>query len=205
MAAKIADAHATARNSVPGGTVVASLRQGEEVVQIAEHGKFVLCTFPDPKDATKRLEGWVADEAFKAGPTPPLPKTATCPGTQVHLISDENVFCGDVCKEDKDCPASAPKCTGHANSYVDGKEGPAVTTCTVAVVAAPIVSPPTMLGQVHAGVQTQPLPGGLCLATFALAPDKLCHKKCPTGNECPSGLACTKGVMPDGLAVCSAH
>jgi len=196
VAATIADPHANARNSVPGGALVASLRQGEAVVQIAQHDKFFLCTFPDPKDSTKRLEGWVADEAFKPGPTQPIPKTATCPNPQVHLMVDEQIFCGNICKEDKDCPGGQ-RCVGQASSYVEGHAGPSVTTCTVP--AGGSAAPPANL---QAGVQVAPIAPNACLTGYGYGTDKLCHRLCPHGNECPAPSRCVARDTTTGLAAC---
>jgi hypothetical protein len=128
--AQIADARATARTSVPGGTVVATLARNTAVTEIAQHEKWILAVFADPKNPSRTLEGWIGEESFKAGPTPPPPKGSGCPGKQVHLTSDEVIFCGQVCKADGDCPKHQ-ECSGSAHLLVDGGEGDPVQTCTM--------------------------------------------------------------------------
>ena len=61
----------SARNAVPGGALVATLRLGTPVTQMAKHENFILCTFPYPSNPALDLEGWVAEQAFIPGPLPP--------------------------------------------------------------------------------------------------------------------------------------
>ncbi len=127
-AAKVADPSVAARSYVPGGALVTMLKLGTPVVQIAKHEGFVLCTFPDPKNASAELEGWIAEQAFVAGPT--VPSKAACPKGQSMLMVDEQNFCGHVCKTDKEC-AHGQTCTGSANLFASGKSGAQVSTCTI--------------------------------------------------------------------------
>jgi hypothetical protein len=64
VAAKIEEHQAIARNSPPGGDVVATLPHGTEVTEIAQHGNFFLVTFDNPKDKSAHLMGWVSKDAF---------------------------------------------------------------------------------------------------------------------------------------------
>jgi hypothetical protein len=165
-----------------------------------------LVQFVDPKDSSKGLEGWVGEEAFKATPSPP-PAKGSCTGKQVHLVSDDTIFCGDICKVDGDCPNNE-KCTGHANTYIDGKEGPAVTTCTVppGQVAAVDAGPPpsTPKGPTIKDVQMPPDASGKCgAAGYLMANDGMCHKTCPHGPaDCTNPKSkCTLKITA-GIGVC---
>ena len=126
--AKIADPNVSARNAVPGGALVATLRIGTPVTQVAKHETFILCVFSDPKNAARNLEGWVAEQAFVPGPT--IPSKSACPAGQTRLMIDEQDFCGRVCKSDGDCQGGLT-CSGKASLFASGKTGAEVTTCTV--------------------------------------------------------------------------
>ncbi len=47
-----------------GGDLVMILKHGTEVSKLAEHGNYYLVLADDPKDATRKLMGWVAESAF---------------------------------------------------------------------------------------------------------------------------------------------
>jgi len=47
-----------------GGDLVMILKHGTEVSKLAEHGNYYLVLADDPKDATRKLMGWVAEAAF---------------------------------------------------------------------------------------------------------------------------------------------
>ena len=184
VAAKIADPNVSARNAVPGGALVATLRIGTPVTQVAKHETFILCTFADPKNAVRTLEGWVAEQAFIPGPT--VPSKAACGPGQTRLVVDEQDFCGKVCKSDGDCQ-SGQVCIGKASLFVNGKVGAEVATCTLP--AAGVPREPRAAGradrrQGRPGVQIQPrgepVPPGL-----VLGPDKLCHRDCTQGRVPP--------------------
>jgi hypothetical protein len=127
--AKIADPAVSARNSVPGGALVATLRLGTPVTQIAKHESFILCEFADPKNGANHLEGWLAEQAFVAGPT--IPGKAACPHGKTLLIADEQEFCGTTCKSDADCKDPGLACVGKANLVAKGKAGDETSTCTL--------------------------------------------------------------------------
>jgi hypothetical protein len=178
--AKVADPSIVARNAAPGGAAVATLRFGTPVVEIAKHETFLLCSFADPKNPTHTLEGWIAEQAFVAGPT--VPSKAGCSTGQTRLMFDEQDFCGRVCKNDSDCQAGQV-CEGKANVLVGGKPGAEVTTCTVSPNGAPAAGPPAIL---PAGA------GNACTAGYLYAAnDKLCHKDCSKG-ACPAKSHCGK-------------
>ncbi len=201
--AKILDkSNVSARNAAPGGMLVATLRLGTPVTQIAKHESFILCTFPDPKSPTRTLEGWIAEQAFVAGPT--VPSKAICPPGKARLVFDEQDFCGRVCKSESDCQ-SGQTCTGKASLFANGKVGAEVTTCTIPTGgagdagASPGNATATATKPVT-GLQMPPFPGNVCPPAFVLASDKLCHRDCAKG-PCPSGAKCVRAL---GAAVCEA-
>jgi hypothetical protein len=195
-AAKIADPNVAARNGVPGGALVATLRIGTPVTQLAKHESFILCVFPDPKSPSRNLEGWVAEQAFVPGPT--VPSKASCPAGQTRLMFDEQDFCGKVCKTDGDCQ-SGQACAGKASLFANGKVGADVTTCTIPAGGGGTSSGAGgSAGKVVPGIQVEPLPGNTCPITFVLAADKLCHRDCSKG-PCPAGGKCARAL---GAAIC---
>lgn len=204
--AKILDPNIPARNAVPGGALVATLRLGTAVTQVAKHESFILCVFPDPKNPGRNLEGWVAEQAFVAGPA--VPSKGSCPPGQTRLVFDEQDFCGKICKSDGDCHGGQV-CAGKGNLLPSGKgdagPGAEVTTCTVPARgggdgggAAASAGP-----RILAGVQVEPLAGNTCPEKFLLAPDKLCHRECAKAGDgpCPHGSKCAHAP---GLSVCEA-
>ncbi len=50
-----------------GGDLVVVLKKGTEVQKIAEHESYYLVLADDPKDATHKLMGWIAESAFSGG------------------------------------------------------------------------------------------------------------------------------------------
>ena len=94
-----------ARTEPGAGTVVATLPKGASVTVGARKGKSVLGIFQDPKDATKTLMGWIAEDAFTPGTSPPPvltlhtdggapPKpSGVCPAG-LTLLFDQEPFCG---------------------------------------------------------------------------------------------------------------
>ena len=204
------------RKAPPSGAIITTIPKGTSVVQIAQHTTFFLVTFSDPKDATKKLEGWVVQDAFST--TPPKKKpTPLCPAGQVLLIADQQDFCGHVCTSASDCPAGST-CSGQANVLaVDGGLGAAASTCVVSAADAGVVavvdagtvavadagakglgaihfigqdSGAGVPGQTIAGVQQPPV-NGACTVGFAIADDKLCHHTCKTNGECSGSAHCT--------------
>lgn len=61
---KTIDLFAQARTGPKQGPVVALVKAGTDPFKIAEFQESVLITFPDPKDATVTLMGWVSKDAF---------------------------------------------------------------------------------------------------------------------------------------------
>jgi hypothetical protein len=205
--AKIADPNVSARNAVPGGALVATLKIGTPVTQIAKHETFLLCTFADPKNPTRTLEGWVAEQAFVPGPT--VPSKASCGAGQTRLTIDEQDFCGRVCKNDSDCQ-SGQVCQGKANLLASGKVGADVTTCTLpppgaapapSSSAAPAPPHVSNVGKPVPGIQMPPLPGNTCQPGYVYALiDRLCHRDC-LRSPCPAGARCLQAL---GVGICEA-
>jgi hypothetical protein len=173
--AKVEEAMIAARNAVPGGALVANLRKGTTVTQVAKHGSFVLCIFPDPKDATHTLEGWVAEQAFTTGSAP---SQVGCPTGEITLMADGHPFCGRVCKNNSDC-VPGQVCEGKANLVASGKPGAETTTCTVSAASA-------------GGAIVAPAANGTCgTGYFLLGNDKQCHRDCAK-TACPAPTHCQK-------------
>jgi hypothetical protein len=132
---------AAARTAAPGGAIVATLKQGTTVTQLVEHNGNYLVTFDDPKDATRRLEGWVGKGVF----LPPkaitkLPaKIPNCANGEILSIGDDGLKCRKNCSEDTDCPAGN-KCEGLSPADPKGNIIPFQTLLVCAPVAAPVVA-----------------------------------------------------------------
>jgi hypothetical protein len=129
--ATVLAASANVRLSPPFGAVFSTLKKGTEVKQIAQRDKYFLITFQDPKDATRKMMGWTHTDSFTA--TAVLDAgvnqiSITCPGNQQPLISDNAMFCGVVCKVDKECPVNHA-CKGSALLLGKDKKTSSVQTC----------------------------------------------------------------------------
>lgn len=125
--------------STTGGKLVAELRAGTQTQKLADHEGFDLVVFPDPKDATNKLEGWVHATAFGAiapvhvvdgGTTPPAPAATdggsgppACKPQPLDIKKNANgscnagyASCGAMCrlscKADADCCLSTAHCQG---------------------------------------------------------------------------------------------
>ncbi len=124
-------AYARTEIGYTGGKLVATLKPGTAVTRIADHEGYDLVVFADPSDATKQLEGWVAQGDFGVVPhnvepphnvvvptdggapkqrTTPLdikkPATGTCPGGYGSC----GAMCRATCKVDADCEMSTAHC-----------------------------------------------------------------------------------------------
>lgn len=102
---------AAARTAAPGGAIVATLKQGTTVTQLVEHNGNYLVTFDDPKDATRRLEGWVGKGAFQTPKvvTKPALKVPKCAAGEILSIGGDDGLpkCRKICQEDTDCTKPA--------------------------------------------------------------------------------------------------
>lgn len=120
---------ATVREAPVFGGSVASLKAGTTVSKISQRDKYVLVTFDDPKDASRKLMGWLHQDSFNAAPaTDAGIKPLTCTAPEIALFSD-GAFCGRVCAADAECPAEQA-CKGSAQKLANGKVGEAVKVCT---------------------------------------------------------------------------
>jgi hypothetical protein len=121
--------------SSTAGKVVGQIKAGETVDEVADHGGFDLVVFPDPSDATRKLEGWAPHTIFTAqpihyvdggipvpvvvdaGPTPPPSTGFVCvkqnpPGTCRAGYSVSGAVCRTTCSVASDCKGPDPKCNG---------------------------------------------------------------------------------------------
>jgi hypothetical protein len=120
-------ANARTEASTTGGKLVATLKPGTAATRIADHEGYDLVVFADPSDATKQLEGWVAQGDFGAVPTvhhvvdggvtPPAPAGTgyVCvkqnpPGKCAAGFSVFQAVCRVPCSTAEQCKGPAPKC-----------------------------------------------------------------------------------------------
>lgn len=108
------------------GKVVAELHPGTECQKLADHEGFDLVVFPDPKDATQKLEGWVYHTAFGWVPPPVHVAdggTPACTPKPLDLKKNANgscnpgygacgAMCRATCKADADCCLATAHCQG---------------------------------------------------------------------------------------------
>ncbi len=122
--------------SAAGGKLVAELKAGTQAQKLADHEGFDLVVFPDPKDPTSKLEGWVHATAFGVAPTPvhvdggttppattdggstpackpqPLDLKKNANGTCNPGYSACGAMCRMTCKADADCCLATAHCQG---------------------------------------------------------------------------------------------
>lgn len=90
----------------PQGDPVVSLAKGTSVTKIAERQGFFLITFADPKDASKRLEGWVYKDAFNAEvplESEPLAGNKCPAGAVFREDAATGKHCNRACASDAQC------------------------------------------------------------------------------------------------------
>lgn len=132
-----------ARKSVPKGDVVASLKAGTTVSQIVDHNGYYLVTFDDPKDATRKLEGWVPKSAFQtprvyAKVVPKVPKCVNGELLSIAGTDDGSPKCRKQCQEDIDCTKPA-QCEDTSSADEKGNIIPFGHAQVCVVDAAPVV------------------------------------------------------------------
>ncbi len=122
--------------STTGGKLVAELKPGTQTQKLADHEGFDLVVFPDPKDASNKLEGWVHATAFggvtpvhvvdggavatDGGPTPVAVDAGTCKPLDLKKSGNAcpagYTTCGAACRlqcsKDADCCISGAVCSG---------------------------------------------------------------------------------------------
>jgi len=189
---KVKASTATAFRSYPKGDMVATLNHDDEVVELSERYGFYRITFPDPKDRSRKLMGWVARFAFEDAPTTKkkltLPRCVIGtgdPGTAV-LVLEDPPRCAHVCKEAAECVASGRKCEARivVPRSGDFASNPSYTTVCGAKPPDPNARPSLF------GV---PAPGnGKCPRSYALAPKLggFCYRSCKKDLDCPDESTC---------------
>jgi hypothetical protein len=111
--------------------VVASIKAGTQVSEVADHAGYDLVVFPDPNDSTRNLEGWVTHTAFvaehvvpvdggthvvDAGPSPTPPATGFVCVKQIGPnkcpagFAVSGAVCRVPCSSPADCHGPDPKC-----------------------------------------------------------------------------------------------
>ena len=114
--AKMVTGFSTQVRSAPSGDAITTVETVDNVTEVARDakGNYYLVLYPDPKDATKQLAGWVYRGALEntawSQTTPPSGKALAttqgaklaCERGQVHLRTDRD-FCAKSCKDDKGC------------------------------------------------------------------------------------------------------
>jgi len=127
--------HARTEASNTGGKLVGQIKAGQAVDEVADHEGFDLVVFPDPSDATRKLEGWAPHTAFTAqairvgdGGIPVVPVTADAgPGPGPAPVAGyscvkqtagacpppytvSGAVCRLSCSAPTDCKGPNPKC-----------------------------------------------------------------------------------------------
>lgn len=122
---KTIDLFANVRTGCKSGTPVALVKAGTDAFKIAEFQDCILVTFPDPKDATTNLMGWIPKDAYTrdtvfdagvkdaavavavdAAVPVPVGGILKCPAGQeavVNITADPRGVCRKRCTADKDC------------------------------------------------------------------------------------------------------
>lgn len=116
--------------AMPKGDIVAQLKVGDAVTQLAERNGYYRVTFTDPANAKQLLSGWLDKFAFIDRPTPPKKKVPICTGDLI-LVMQGDMRCAKTCSDDAECPGG--DCEVAAILHADGQppENSASTTvCT---------------------------------------------------------------------------
>jgi len=123
---KTIDLFAAVRTGCKSGNQVAVVRAGTDTFKIAEFQDCMLVTFPDPKDATTNLMGWISKDAYTrdtifdagakdaavavvvvdAAVPAPVGGILKCPAGQeavLNITADPRGVCRKRCAADKDC------------------------------------------------------------------------------------------------------
>lgn len=206
------------RDAPPAGGIVAGVRPGQGVTQVATRGNYTLITFDDAATSQKMM-GWVHKDAFAPQPVDTGIADPKCTvAGETALVSDNTGICGKVCTQDSDC-GTGLACHGSAAKWVAGKSGDAVKVCTVHHVpdagaakpdAGVVTTVDAGVAVVDAGasklapqsVMVAPSNMGVCPDNAALVKkDNKCHIKCPKAADCEK----FKGFCGncDGNRVCS--
>ena len=222
--AKIADVETTLDwdnanvRKAPQGDVVAVLKKGAPVVQVASHAFFYLVTFDDPKKSGQRLMGWVFQDAFKktaiaaAAPThgsscydnaagfcdaPEL----QCPAGQKHF-EFEGDYCAKPCTADSDCAPGNCSSEDHALMahgkpigrahhcfYDNGATTPPKASPSASASAAPSAAPSAKADNAES-----------CPKGQKTGPRGQCYKVCAADSDCAKDSKCGGGALFDEAA-----
>jgi hypothetical protein len=124
---KTIDLFTSVKTGCKSGAQVALMKAGTDPFKIAEFQDCMLVTFPDPKDATVTLMGWIPKDAFTrvtpfdagvkdaavdANVADAAPAAFKCPAGQEAIVNlGTATSCRKKCATDKDCKtASAGAC-----------------------------------------------------------------------------------------------
>jgi hypothetical protein len=128
---KLLETFTIVRTSCKSGNAVATVKAGTDPFKIAEFQDCILATFPDPKDATATLMGWIPKASFTtvtifdaglkdaskdatidATVVDAAPTALKCPAGQEVIVNlGSTGTCRKKCTADKDCKtASAGAC-----------------------------------------------------------------------------------------------
>jgi hypothetical protein len=204
-AATIKTPKANVLKATPKGDIVTALKKGDTVTELGEHNGYYRIVFADPKDASKKLEGWVVKFAFDDPPVAqkrPVPK---CTGASAIMVSDKPKpivpRCSIFCADDKDCPSG--KCDSAL--ILNDKGEPAVvngdthfeSVCSAGTKAAPT-------GSADAGkpkVAPAPVAVPKCANDEALyavsehAPIFCSKTDCSTDKDCNGKGTCVEAMI----------
>ncbi|HEY2516713.1 MAG TPA: hypothetical protein VGI39_37845, partial [Polyangiaceae bacterium] len=112
--AKMITGFSTQVRSSPSGDAITTVETVDNVTEVARDakGNYYLVLYPDPKDSSKQLAGWVYRSSLEntawSQTTPPTGKALAatagaklaCERGQNHLRTDRD-FCAKTCKDDK--------------------------------------------------------------------------------------------------------
>ncbi len=196
------------------GKTITLLKKGTAVSEVAQHAKFGLVTFKDPKDASRTLMGWVNEDVFGDEPLKAKVALSCKPGEKIVRVPKANGL-EEQCQ--RPCNADTNDCTGGLDCLGVGadKNDPNVLVffCQKAPPPPPLVC---SAGETKLRVR---FPSGfedndcvrVCSSGGAtVAPDEA-DKKCPAGFFC-GGVGidaartgfCTKGKRAATAAAATA-
>jgi hypothetical protein len=193
----------------PRGELVASLKQGDSVVQLAERNGFYRVVFPDPKAPERKLMAWASSYGFvdPVGYTPGVKiDLRRCPyGTAVAVMqSGQKPRCDFPCNAASEC-ANRANCEA-AILIPDDRIISVSPSYTAVCTPLPDATktPPSASNQIPSLFGTTMGAGGKCPQFFTAAPKvgKMCYRSCKTDKECPVEATC-KSIK--GTKLCSVN
>lgn len=127
-AQKTLELFASVRTACKSGNQVALMKAGTDPFKIAEFQDCILVTFPDPKDASATLMGWVAKEAFthvtvlgdagvRDAAVVTTVTTLKCAAGQEAIVNiGRDPTCRKKCNVDKDCKTPTANACANAST-----------------------------------------------------------------------------------------